>query len=69
MSKQVETHHYQPDTSLRRDYSGSFPCRCGLPKRNQHHAEQPTDHEAKAAEARRLGERPEDDQKEAVKEI
>lgn len=56
MSKQVETHVYQPDPSLRRDASGSFPCRCGLPRKNQHHAEDPNADEVKALEQRMLGE-------------
>jgi hypothetical protein len=56
MSKQVETHVYQPDSSLRRDWSGSYPCTCGLPKRNQHHEVKPTDDEVKAVEDRKLGE-------------
>lgn len=57
MSKQVETHVYQPDPSLRRDWSGSVPCQCGLPKRNQHHQVKPTDEDVKAVEERRIGER------------
>jgi hypothetical protein len=56
MSKQVETHVYQPDSSLRRDWNGSYPCTCGLPKRNQHHEVKPTDEEVKALEDRKLGE-------------
>lgn len=56
MPKQVETHVYQPDPSLRRDWSGSIPCQCGLPRRNQHHDVKPTDDETKALEQRRIGE-------------
>jgi len=57
MSKQVETHVYQPDSSLRKDWSGSYPCgTCGLPRKNQHHDVQPTDDEVKAVEDRILGE-------------
>ena len=56
MSKQVETHDYVPDVSLRRDWSGSFPCRCGLPRKNQHHKDDPNAEEAKALEQRRIGE-------------
>ena len=56
MSKQVETHVYQPDSSLRKDWHGSYPCTCGLPKRNAHHDVKPTDDETKALEQRRIGE-------------
>lgn len=59
MSKRVETHVYQPDPSLRRDYGGSFPCVCGLPRRNQHHEVKPTADDVKANEQRKLGERAE----------
>ena len=57
MTAEVKTHVYQPDPSLRKDWSGSIPCQCGLPRKNQHHDVQPTDPEVEAVERRRLGER------------
>lgn len=56
MPKQVETHVYQPDSSLRKDWHGSYPCTCGLPKRNAHHDVKPTGDEARELEDRILGE-------------
>lgn len=53
---ETKTHVYQPDPSLRRDWSGSIPCQCGLPRKNQHHDVKPTDDDAKALEQRRIGE-------------
>ncbi len=56
MSKQVETHVYQPDSSLRKDWAGSFPCTCGLPRKNQHHEVKATSDEARELQDRMLGE-------------
>lgn len=56
MSKQVETHEYQPDSSVR-DFHGRFLCTCGLPKANAHHDVEPLTEDQRELDARRVGER------------
>lgn len=53
MATEVKTHVYQPDPSLRKDWGGSYPCTCGLPKRNQRHEVKPTDPDVQEFEERR----------------
>jgi hypothetical protein len=55
------THQYQADPTLPADHNGLHVCLCGLPRRHESHRVPEVGPDVRAAEARRQGERNDDE--------